>query len=92
MKRNLLGLFLHEYYQCPERNKGSIAIDNFLKDMRKTLDSASHTAKAIDQGLSLDEIVQSAYRDGFFKLARTIRIADSHQETLNKIHAVNSKF
>ena len=50
MKRDLLDQFWHDYYQVPEKNKANVAIENWLKDFRKTLDPSSLTAKTIDHG------------------------------------------
>lgn len=86
MNRDLLDQFWRDYYQCPEKDRGSLAIDNFIKDFRNTLDPSNQTAQAIDRGDSLEKIMQCAFNEEFFKFAQTLHFVDSKIEILNNIY------
>lgn len=72
--QELLDQFWNDCYGCPATGQTHQAVENLLKDFRKTLPSSSKTAFAIDMDDPLDEIIRCAEKEGFMEIAQLLSI------------------
>ena len=72
--QDLLDQFWSDCYKAPEKIQTSHAIENLLRNFRKSLDSSSTTAEAIDNGFPLEEISRYMEKEGFTEIAQALNI------------------
>ncbi len=72
--QGLLDQFWSDCYLNPEDYRPHRAVQNLLTSFRKTLDSASKTATAIDLDDPLDEIIRCAEKEGYMEIAQLLSI------------------
>ena len=74
--QNPIEAFWHDYDSLLDQNYFMASVDKLLKEIRPTLDSSTHIAKAIDSKLSLQEISICAKEEGYTDLAEILDLAD----------------
>lgn len=72
--QGLLDQFWSDCYRYPKQIQTHQAVKKLLKGFRKTLDSSSKTAVAIDMDDPLDEIIRCAEKEGFMEVAQLLSI------------------
>jgi hypothetical protein len=72
--QDLLEKYWSDCYRYPKSIQTHQAVKNLLKGFRKTLDSSSKTAAAIDMNDSLNEIIRCAEKEGFMEIAQLLSI------------------
>ncbi len=70
----LLDQFWSDCYGPSENVRTHQAVENLLAGFRKTLNSSSKTAAAIDMDDPLDEIIRCAEKEGFMEIAQLLSI------------------
>jgi hypothetical protein len=72
--QHLLDRFWSDCYQHSDKIQTHQAIQNLLKEFRKSLDSSSKTAAAIDMDDPLDAIIYYAEKEGYMEIAQLLSI------------------
>lgn len=70
----LLDRFWSDCYQHSDKNQTHQATQNLLSEFRKSLDSSSKTAAAIDMDDPLDAIIYYAEKEGYMEIAQLLSI------------------
>lgn len=70
--QDLLDQFWNDGYPYLEKVQTNQDVNNVLIIFRKSLNSSSTTAGAIDNGFPLDEIIHYAEKDGYHEIAQLL--------------------
>ena len=81
MRQELLDKFRSDYYRLGNKHQARIAVNRLMTEYRKTLNTSSKTAIAIDMDYPIELTIQRAESEGHMELGKLLRFANVGRQT-----------